>query len=149
MISGTAENRASTNGGQRKQSPKMVGKSGFWTCVLDFLAVFPARYAEPAGILKLRAFSRIDLPCIDICYNTLPIQYLWLFKARGHTSGAPGIRKKTCSSGLNELNLLVCVSVFRPFSGFLTKNHVVKSAENLSFLQLLRLQSKTVIAISA
>ena len=34
---------------------KMVGKSGFWTYVLDFLAVFSARYAEPAGIiLKLR-----------------------------------------------------------------------------------------------
>ncbi len=33
----------------------MVGKSGFWACVLDFLAVFPTRYAEPAGIiLKLR-----------------------------------------------------------------------------------------------
>ena len=33
----------------------MVGKSGFWTCVLDFLAVFPTRYAEPAGIIsKLR-----------------------------------------------------------------------------------------------
>jgi len=47
----------------------------------------------------------------------LPIQYLWLFKARGHTSGAPGIRKKACSSGLIELNILVCVSVFRAIWG--------------------------------
>jgi len=51
---------------------------------------------------KLRGFSRIDLPCIDICYNALPIQYLWFFKARDHTSGAPGSRKKVCSSGLNR-----------------------------------------------
>ncbi len=43
---------------------------------------------------KLRGFSRIDLPCIDICYNALPIQYLWFFKARGHTSGAPGSLKR-------------------------------------------------------
>jgi hypothetical protein len=35
--------------------PKMVKKSGFWTYVLDFFAVFPAWYAELAGIvLKLR-----------------------------------------------------------------------------------------------
>ena len=67
--------------------------------------------------LKLRGFSRIDLPCIDICYNALPIQYLWFFKARGHTSGAPGSRKKACSSGLIELNILVCVSVFRAIWG--------------------------------
>jgi len=67
--------------------------------------------------IKLRGFSRIDLPCIDICYNALPIQYLWFFKARGHTSGAPGSRKKACSSGLNELNNLVCVSVFRAIRG--------------------------------
>jgi len=33
----------------------MVGKSGFLAYVLDFLAVFSARYAERAGIiLKLR-----------------------------------------------------------------------------------------------
>jgi hypothetical protein len=29
-------------GGQRRWSAKMVGKSGFWTYVLDFLAAFPA-----------------------------------------------------------------------------------------------------------
>ncbi len=67
--------------------------------------------------LKLRGFLRIDLPCIDICYNALPIQYLWFFKARGHTSGAPGSRKKACSSGLIELNILVRESVFRVIWG--------------------------------
>ena len=72
---------------------------------------------QPTNLLKLRVFSRIDLSCIDICYNTLPIQYLWFFKARGHTSGAPGSRKKACSSGLIELNILVCVSVFRVIWG--------------------------------
>jgi len=72
---------------------------------------------QPTNLLKLRVFSRIDLSCIDICYNTLPIQYLWFFKARGHTSGAPGSRKKACSSGLIELNILVCVSVFRAIWG--------------------------------
>jgi len=29
-------------GGQRRWSAKMVGKSGFWMHVLDFLAAFPA-----------------------------------------------------------------------------------------------------------
>jgi hypothetical protein len=43
------------NGGKRRRSAKMVGKSRFLTYVLDFLAVLLARYAEPAGIiLKLR-----------------------------------------------------------------------------------------------
>jgi hypothetical protein len=38
MICETAENRASRNGDQGWRSPKMVGKSGFWTHVLDFVA---------------------------------------------------------------------------------------------------------------
>ena len=75
-------------------------------------------FSEKQGnLLKLRGFSIIDLPCIDICYNALPIQYLWFFKACGYTSGAPGSCKKACSSGLIELNILVFVSVFRAIWG--------------------------------
>jgi len=43
------------NGGQRWRCAKMVRKSGFLTYVRDFLEVFPARHAQPAGIiLELR-----------------------------------------------------------------------------------------------
>jgi hypothetical protein len=66
MICGTAEHRASRNGGQRRRSPKMAGKSGFWTHVLDCLAVsgmiclsFRDRFdilleKRPSGIAELR-----------------------------------------------------------------------------------------------
>ena len=66
MMCGTAENRASRNGGQRRQSAKIVGKSGFWTYVLDLLAVsgmiclsFRDRFEillekRPSGVAELR-----------------------------------------------------------------------------------------------
>jgi len=55
MMCGTAENRATRNGGQWWWSVKMVRKSGFLTYVCDFLAVFSVRHAQTAGIiLKLR-----------------------------------------------------------------------------------------------
>ena len=67
--------------------------------------------------LKLRGFSESDLLWIGIYSNTLLTQRLWFLKARGRTSGVPRSRKKTCSSGLIELNVLVCVSVFRAIWG--------------------------------
>jgi len=42
----------------------------------------------------------------------LSTRKLWFLKARDYTFGAPGNRKKASSSGLPELNILVCVSVF-------------------------------------
>ncbi len=95
-------------------------------------------YSLSIKALKLRAFSRRDLLCIGIYCNTLLTHRLWFLKTRNRPSGGPRIRKKACSLGLIELNVLVCVSVFRPSGGFLTKDHVVKPAGNLSFLQLLR-----------
>ncbi len=63
-------------------------------------------------VLKLRGFSRSGLLFIGIYFNTLLTQRLWFLKTRGRTSGVPRSRKKICSSGLIELNVLVCVSVF-------------------------------------
>ena len=42
MMCGTAENRAEGMEGNGGGLPKWWGESGFWTYVLDFLAVFPA-----------------------------------------------------------------------------------------------------------
>ncbi len=58
MMCGTAENRAEGmegNGGSLPKWCKKEKKGGFLTSVRDFLAVFPARHAELAGIiLRLR-----------------------------------------------------------------------------------------------
>jgi hypothetical protein len=66
MICGTPDNRASRNGGQRRRSAKIVGKSGFWTYVLDFMTVsgiiafsFRDRFdslleKKPSGVARLK-----------------------------------------------------------------------------------------------
>ena len=53
MICGTTENRPSSNRGPRRRSAKMVGKSGFGTPVLDFLAV--------SGMICLSFRDRFDI----------------------------------------------------------------------------------------
>jgi len=81
MICGTAENRASRNGGQWWWSAKTVRKSGLLTYVRDFLAVFPARHAQAAEIiLKLR--SNYDIMRLKVCGSD-SVKCIWEKPVRG------------------------------------------------------------------
>ncbi len=56
-------------------------KSGFLTSVRDFLAVFPARHAEPAGIiLKLR--SNYGIMRLKVCGSD-SVKCIWEKPVRG------------------------------------------------------------------
>ncbi len=106
---------------------------------LAFLVLNATWRGEFAEKLKLRFFSRSYLLYIGIYCNALLTYKLWFLKSRDRTSGGPRIRKKSMFIRFEQAKLLGCFSVFRPIGGFLTKNHVVTSAGNLSFFQFLRL----------
>ena len=68
-----------------RRSAKIVGKSGFWTCVLNFLAVFPTRYAEPAGIIsKLR--WKFCIMGLEVCRSD-SVKRIWEIPVKYRKSG--------------------------------------------------------------